>query len=122
MVALHLLVVLRRVSTSASPAVQFRCDGVNDGLDLAEFLFQVLGAGARAVLVNPVGGVLDSLEDSLLVLIRELATKALLVTELGLEAVDERLRGEESAAGFYAEEGEGGGCAVGGHDRGGDHI
>lgn len=94
-VALHLLVVVRRVSASASAAVQLRCDGVDDGLDLAELLFQVLGAGAGAVLVNPVGGVLDSLEDGLLILIRELATETLLVTELGLKAIDERRQGVE---------------------------
>ncbi len=94
-VALHLLVVVRRVSASTSAAVQLRCDGVDDGLDLAELLFQVLGAGAGAVLVNPVGGVLDSLEDGLLILIRELATETLLVTELGLKAIDERRQGVE---------------------------
>jgi hypothetical protein len=41
------------------------------------------------MLVDPLGGLLDGVVDGLLVLVRDLATETLLITKLGLDAVDE---------------------------------
>jgi len=70
--------------------VQFSRDGVNNSLDLSQFLLQILRAGSGAVLVNPLGGLFDGSEDGLLVLIANLTTHAFLIGDLVSEAIDER--------------------------------
>jgi hypothetical protein len=109
---IHLEIVVRRPAGRPAVRVQLGRDGVHDRLDLcgrkeasaavpkkeegwkrqrtSELLLEVLNTSSRAVLVDPVGGVLDSREDRLLILVADLATETLLVAELRLEPVDER--------------------------------
>jgi hypothetical protein len=60
-------------------------DGVSDVGQLLLMLLEVLGGGVSAVLVEPLVGLLDSIENSLLVLLVDLATKTLLIVDLVLE-------------------------------------
>lgn len=61
----------------------------SDGsLDLGELLLVVLSLG-RWVLLEPLGLLLDSGQNGLLVVRRDLSAKTLLVTNLGFEGEDE---------------------------------
>ncbi|KAF5326355.1 hypothetical protein D9611_000923 [Ephemerocybe angulata] len=88
--------VLIRLGASSTSRVQLGSDGVNNALHLRKLLLQILRARTRAVLLDPVRGVLDRGENDLLVLVRDLATESLLVAELRLEPVDEGGKGVES--------------------------
>lgn len=91
------ILLVSGTSWCATLAVDLGRDGVNNGLHFSQLLLEVLDAGAGAVLVDPIGGVLDGGKDSLLVVVGELATETFLVTELALEAVDV---GREGVEGF----------------------
>lgn len=93
------ILLISSTSRCATLAVDLGRNGVNDGLNLSQLLLEVFDASAGAVLVDPVRGVLNGGEDGLLVVVRELATETLLVTELALEAVDV---GREGVKGFDA--------------------
>lgn len=82
------LIVEVRISllTRSAARVHLRCDGVGDVGKLLLLLLEVLGAGLCTVLLEPLGSLLDSVEDSLLLLVVNLATETLLVVDLVLEA------------------------------------
>ena len=64
-------------------------DSIKKKKHTSQLLFEILSAGARAVLLNPVGGVLDGRQEGLLVVITEFPTETFLIAELVLETVDE---------------------------------
>lgn len=72
--------------TRSAARVHLRCDGVSDIGKLLLLLLEVLGTGLGTVLLEPLGSLLDSVEDGLLLLVVNLATKTLLVVDLVLEA------------------------------------
>ena len=86
-------------SRRRSTAVQLGGDGVGNALDLLEFLLEVIGGGRLTLRVDPISGLLDSVQERLLVIVVQLATEALRDTELGFEAVD---IGGEGVKGFDA--------------------
>jgi hypothetical protein len=55
----------------------------------SQLLFKILNAGGGAVLVDPVSGLLDGRKECLLIVVANLASKALLVTKLGLDTINE---------------------------------
>lgn len=55
-----------------------------------QLLFEVLHTSSRTVLVNPFGSFLDSIKDSLLVIIIKLGTKTFRISDLILKAINER--------------------------------
>ena len=83
----------------SSIAIQFSRNGVGDVLDLLEFLLEVFSGRRLTLRVDPFGDLLDGVQERLLVIGVQLATKTLRVTELGLEAVDV---GREGVEGFDA--------------------
>jgi len=69
-------------------SVQLSCDWVHDTLDLSQLLLQILYAGARTVLIDPVRDILNSGQNGFLVFIGNLAGEAFLVAKLVLETID----------------------------------
>lgn len=83
------LIVAGRLVLAASARtrlVDLGRDGVRNARELLLLLVVVLRRGRRAVLLQPLDRLLNSVEDSLLVLVIELATKTLVIVDLGLEA------------------------------------
>ena len=77
-------------------AVQLGRDGVSDVLELLKFLLEVISGSRLTFRVDPIGGLLDGVQERLLVVGVQLATETIRVTELGLETVDvggERIEG-----------------------------
>jgi hypothetical protein len=58
-----LVIVIRHASSTASAAVKLAGDGVCDVAELLLLLIKVLGGGLGGVVVEPVLGLLDSIED-----------------------------------------------------------
>ena len=90
------LIVTRRIGRSGRAAVQLGCDGVGDVLDLLEFLLEVITGSRLTLRVDPIGSLLDGIQERLLIISVQLATEALGVTKLGFEAVDIGREGVES--------------------------
>jgi len=86
-VAQDVIVIARRAGCVGR--VKLAVDGVDNTLDLGQLLFEVFSAGVRAILVNPVRGVLDRVKYCLLVLVAEFTTETILVAELSLETINE---------------------------------
>jgi hypothetical protein len=91
---LIVIVVIR--SRRRSTAVQLGGNGVGNVLDLLEFLLEVISGSRLTLRVDPIGGLLDGVQERLLVIVVQLATETFRVTELGLEAVDVGREGVES--------------------------
>jgi hypothetical protein len=87
------------VGSGRRAAVKLGRNGVSDVLNLLEFLFQIVSRGRLTFRVDPLGGLLDGVQERLLVIRVQLATETVRVTELGLEAVDV---GREGVEGFDA--------------------
>ena len=94
-----LIIVVRMIRRGRRATVQLGRDGVGDVLDFLEFLLEVISRSRLALRLNPIGGHLDGVQERLLVIGIQLATEALRVTELGLEAID---IGREGVEGFDA--------------------
>jgi hypothetical protein len=86
---LQLVVVIGHliVTTRATRAIKLGGDGVGDIGQLLELLVEVLSGSLVSVALEPVLGLLDSLEERLLVLLLDLATKTLVIVDLVFEAV-----------------------------------
>jgi hypothetical protein len=67
-------------------AIQLASDGVGHIGQLLLLLLKVLGGGSGGVVLQPVGHLLDSIQDGLLVILIDLATKPVLVVDLVLQA------------------------------------
>ena len=94
-----LIIVIRRVGRGRRATVQLGRNRVRDVLDFLEFLLEVISGSRLTLRLNPIGGLLDGIQERLLVIGVQLATEALGVTELGLEAID---IGREGVEGFDA--------------------
>ena len=69
-------------------AVQLGRNGVSDVLDLLEFLLKVVDGSRLTLRIKPISGLLDGVQEGLLVIRVQFATETVRVAELGLEAVD----------------------------------
>ena len=76
------------VGSGRRAAIKLGRNGVSDVLNLLEFLFQIVSRGRLTLRVDPLGGLLDGVQERLLVIRVQLATETVRVTELRLEAVD----------------------------------
>jgi len=77
------LVIVTAGATSG--AVKLAGDGVGDVRQLLLLLLKVLRFSGGSVLLEPLVGLLDSVQDSLLVLLVNLATKTVLIVDLVLQ-------------------------------------
>lgn len=82
---------------AASSAIQLGGDGVGNVGELLKLLVKVLRGSRGRVLLEPILSLLDGLSNGLLVLIINLATKAIIIVDLVLEVVGVVL---EFVAGF----------------------
>jgi len=94
-----LVIVIRGIRRGRRAAVQLGRDGVGDVLNFLEFLLEVISRSRLALRLNPTGGLFDGVQERLLIVGVQLATEAVRVTELGLDAVDV---GREGVEGFDA--------------------
>lgn len=79
-IILQFIVVQRLIILGRrSRAVQLAGDGVSHAGELLLLLLKVLGGSSSSVVLEPVNGLLDSVDDGLLVILINLATKTLLV-------------------------------------------
>jgi len=91
-----LIAIVVTKSERGSTVIQLGRNGVGNVLDLLEFLLEVISGSRLTLRVNPTGGLLNGVQERLLVIGIQLATETVRVTELGLEAVDVGREGVES--------------------------
>ena len=80
------LVVAVAAGSATRAGVDLARDGADGGLDLCELLLELVGLGGGALGVEPVAGLLDDLEELLLVGLVEL--RQTLAREMNEESVD----------------------------------
>ena len=90
-----LVIVIRRIRRGGRAAVQLGRNRVGDVLNFLELLLEVISGSRLTLSLDPVGDLLDGVQERLLVIRVQLATETIRVTELGLEAVDIRREGVE---------------------------